>query len=257
MLYHFLQFSISTGPIIVAMRRVPSIATFALLIALLPAFSQMRGGGHGFSGGRGSSTGPAFRGMSSGSRFSGPRFQSRGFTPGFSFRHRTFFRGDRFRADRFRADRFRHHRFRNFGFGNCFDCNGPWGWPWWDGDYDSSYDEDRQAQIAEAREMNAQNLEEQRMRRQEDREAYSQLDPPRQMRAAETTETPAPPTVLVFRDKREQEIQNYAIVGRTLWNFALQRIQKIPLEDLDLAATAKANDDRGIDFRVPATGEGQ
>jgi hypothetical protein len=244
------------------MRRLPSIATFALLIALLPAFSQMRGGGHGFSGGRGGSAGHmggghAFSSMSSGSRFSGPRFQSRGFTPGFSFRHRSFFRGDRFRADRFRQERFRHHRFRNFAFGNCFDCSGPWGWPWSYADYDSSYDEDREAQIAEAREMNAQNLEEQRMRRQEDREAYTQSDPRPQARGAESTEAPAPPTVLVFRDKREQEVQNYAIIGRTLWNFALQRTQKIPLADLDLAATAKANDDRGVDFRVPGTTEGQ
>ena len=243
------------------MRRLPSIATFVFLIALLSAFSQMRGGGHGFSGVRGASSGHmggghAFSSMSSGSRFSGPRFQSRGFTSGFSFRHRTFFRGDRFRADRFREERFRHHRFRNFAFGNCFDCSGPWGWPWY-ADYDSSYDEDRVAQIAEAHEMNAQNLEEQRMRRQEDQEAYTQSDPPPQARGAETTEAPGPPTVLVFRDKREQEVQNYAIVGRTLWNFAHQRTQKIPLSDLDLAATAKANDDRGVDFRVPGTTEGQ
>ena len=201
--------------------------------------------------------GHAFSSISSGSRFSGTRFQSRGFTPGFSFRHRTFFHGDRFRADRFPEERFRHHRFRNFAFGNCFDCSGPWGWPWSYADYDSSYDEDREAQIAEAREMNAQNLEEQRMRRHEDQQAYAQLDPPPQARGAETTEAPAPPTVLVFRDKREQEVQNYAIMGRTLWNFALQRTQKIPLADLDLVATAKANDNRGADFRVPATTEGQ
>ena len=105
--------------------------------------------------------------------------------------------------------------------------------------------------------MNAQNLEEQRMRRHEDREAYAQSDPPPQARGTETTEAPAPSTVLVFRDKREQEVQNYVIMGRTLWSFALQRTQKIPLADLDLAATAKANDDRGVDFRVPATTEGQ
>jgi hypothetical protein len=244
------------------MRRLPSVAAFTLLIALLPAFAQMRGGGHGFSGGRGGSPGHmgggrAFSSMSSGRRFSGPRFESRGFTPGFSFRHRTFFHGDRFRGDRFREDRFRHHRFRNFAFGNCFDCSGSWGWPWWYANYDSSYDEDRVAQIAEAHEMNAQNLEEQRMRRQEDQETLAQSDPPPQARGGETTEAPGPPTLLVFRDKHEQEVENYAIVGRTLWNFKLQRTQKIPLEDLDLAATAKANDDRGVDFRVPATTEGQ
>jgi len=52
-------------------------------------------------------------------------------------------------------------------------------------------------------------------------------------------------------------VQNYAIVGQTLWTFAPQRTQKIPLSDLDLAATQKANDERGVDFRVPGSGEGQ
>lgn len=65
------------------------------------------------------------------------------------------------------------------------------------------------------------------------------------------------PTVLVFRDQHQQEIRNYAIVGQTLWNFAAQRTEKIPLDNLDLAATVKANEDRGITFVVPGSGEGQ
>jgi hypothetical protein len=66
-----------------------------------------------------------------------------------------------------------------------------------------------------------------------------------------------PDTVLVFRDQHKQEIRNYAIVGQTLWNFASQRTEKIPLSNLDLPATAKANDDRGLTFRIPAAGEAQ
>ena len=66
-----------------------------------------------------------------------------------------------------------------------------------------------------------------------------------------------PPTVLVFRDQHQLEVQNYAIVGQTLWNFAPQRTQKIPLADLDLAATQKANDDRGVTFRIPIGSEAQ
>jgi hypothetical protein len=62
--------------------------------------------------------------------------------------------------------------------------------------------------------------------------------------------------VLVFRDKRKQEVQNYAVVGQTLWIFEPQGTEKIPLAQLDIPATAKANDERGVDFRVP-TGEGQ
>ena len=105
--------------------------------------------------------------------------------------------------------------------------------------------------------MNAQNLEEQRMRRHEDQQAYAQLDPPPQARGAETTEAPRRPRYWFSEISANRKFRNYAIMGRTLWNFALQRTQKIPLADLDLVATAKANDDRGADFRVPATTEGQ
>jgi ribosomal 50S subunit-associated protein YjgA (DUF615 family) len=66
-----------------------------------------------------------------------------------------------------------------------------------------------------------------------------------------------PATVLVFRDQHKKEIQNYAIVGQTLWNFSSQHTEKIPLADLDLQATTKANEDQGVTFRVPASGEAQ
>lgn len=66
-----------------------------------------------------------------------------------------------------------------------------------------------------------------------------------------------PPTVLVFHDQHKQEVQNYAIVGQTLWNFSGQRTQKIPLSDLDLIATAEANEARGGEFRLPQPSEGQ
>ena len=66
-----------------------------------------------------------------------------------------------------------------------------------------------------------------------------------------------PDTVLVFRDQHTQDVRNYAIVGQTLWNFAPGRTQKIALSDLDLPATTKANDERGLTFRVPAAGEAQ
>ena len=58
-------------------------------------------------------------------------------------------------------------------------------------------------------------------------------------------------TLLVFRDHHTEEIENYAIVGKTLWVFTEQRARKIPIAELDVPATTKANDDRGIDFRLP------
>lgn len=59
------------------------------------------------------------------------------------------------------------------------------------------------------------------------------------------------PTELVFRDKHTEQIENYAIVGQTLWILNEQRSRKIPLSDLDLGATQQANEARGVDFEVP------
>jgi hypothetical protein len=39
-------------------------------------------------------------------------------------------------------------------------------------------------------------------------------------------------------------------VGQTVYVFD-KRTQKIALTDLDVAATVKVNDDRGVDFHVP------
>jgi len=66
-----------------------------------------------------------------------------------------------------------------------------------------------------------------------------------------------PLTVLVFKDGHQSDVLNYAIVGDTLFDFAAGRTRKIPLADLDLKATQKANDDRGVDFQIPARIAGQ
>jgi hypothetical protein len=61
---------------------------------------------------------------------------------------------------------------------------------------------------------------------------------------------PIEPTVLVFRDGHKQEVTNYAIMGQTVYVLG-DRTQKISLADLDVPATVKANDDRGMEFKVP------
>jgi len=60
-----------------------------------------------------------------------------------------------------------------------------------------------------------------------------------------------PATALVFRDKHVEEVRNYAISGGTLWVLNESAAKKIPLAQLDLDATVKMNDDRGVDFQVP------
>jgi hypothetical protein len=61
---------------------------------------------------------------------------------------------------------------------------------------------------------------------------------------------PLEPTVLVFRDGHQQEVTNYAIMGQTVYVLE-NRTRKISLADLDVPATVKANDDRGMEFKVP------
>jgi len=59
-------------------------------------------------------------------------------------------------------------------------------------------------------------------------------------------------TVLVYRDGHKEELSNYAIVGDQLFDFSDGK-RKIAVADLDVAATVKANDQRGVDFQLPAT----
>ena len=65
-----------------------------------------------------------------------------------------------------------------------------------------------------------------------------------------------PLTVLVFKDTHQSGVLNYAIVGDTLFDFDEGRARRIPLAELDLPATLKANDDRGVDFQIPAGAKG-
>jgi hypothetical protein len=72
--------------------------------------------------------------------------------------------------------------------------------------------------------------------------------------ASQTAPAPSeqPQTVLVFRDGHSVEVRNYAVVGHTLYYFSNGYRHKVSLQDLDVAATKKKNDDRGLDFDIPA-----
>jgi len=160
---------------------------------------------------------------------------------------------------------------------------GPWryGYPGWYGYYDpywydpywwwdSSSDDQNNNQDAQYQDYaqadngpgyddqqnnDQQSLEEQSARERREQDLYERSQPREPLHSELTA--PSPPTTLIFRDQHKQEIQNYAIVGHTLWSFSTQRTEKIPLADLDIPATQKANEDRGVNFRVPGAGEGQ
>ncbi len=64
------------------------------------------------------------------------------------------------------------------------------------------------------------------------------------------------PTTLVFKDGHQLEIENYAVVGQTLYDLTPGHSRKIALADLDLPATQKENDDRGVTFQLPSSAQG-
>lgn len=267
------------------MRRAFALAT--LLPLLTFSLWAQHGGGHASAGGHSSFGGHSgFSGhssFSSGSMRSGAAVSPRSYGHTYSYSgplssaSRNFNRGFNNRGFNNRGVGIRPYGYRNcYGYGCGLGYGLGYGYPylyggvdpyWW-GDNGSSFDYDQQYQTGLANEMNQQSLQEQDMRRQQeqeeqDRAYYDQNTyaaaprPPMRPAPSSQSSEALPATVLVFRDQHKEEVTNYAIVGQTLWNFSEQHARKIPLSDLDLAATTKANDERGVDFRIPGSPEGQ
>ena len=78
---------------------------------------------------------------------------------------------------------------------------------------------------------------------------------PHASQSADDSSAPQPqpePTVLIFKDGHKLEVGNYAIVAATLFDLTPGHARRIALADLDLEATRKQNDDRGVIFQLPA-----
>jgi hypothetical protein len=135
----------------------------------------------------------------------------------------------------------------------------PWYWDWYGSSYGSNAaSQDDYAQTQMLRQIDELNQEVQRLRQEQDEKEMAGV------RAQGPAPAPAPqasvdaprldsglPVVLVFFDKKIQEIKNYAVVNETLVVFDGPRTTRIPLRDVDLAATMKLNDERGVDFQIP------
>jgi len=74
----------------------------------------------------------------------------------------------------------------------------------------------------------------------------AEADPP-----ALDPDPPLPATVLIFKDGRSVEVGNYAIQGATLFDLTPGHRRKIAINDLDLEATRRQNDERGVSFQLP------
>ena len=84
----------------------------------------------------------------------------------------------------------------------------------------------------------------------EERASRAESRPPAATPQSAVDEKPVP-AVLVYRDGRQGEAQNYAILGQTLWVFGEQGTRRIALAELDLEATKRLNDERGVEFVSP------
>ena len=71
-------------------------------------------------------------------------------------------------------------------------------------------------------------------------------DPPTPIPVEDKT----PAAVFIFKDGHQLETKNYAIMGGTLFDFSSKTLKKIQMDEIDSAATLKANDDRGVAVKL-------
>ena len=232
------------------MRRWLSIATFSLILLALPVWAQRRGGGGG-GGGSHFASGGGFAGHSSGTFHGGSFGRSSG---GGSLGRSS---GVRIRTGNPYSNRrgsygrrgYPYWGYPYYGYGGYY----PYGYYGW-GDDSLAYNTDNEDQDAYAGASYPAPYPEDDSGLQRDVQALNgkidrlQADVEARNRP-KTDQEPA--TALVFRDQHVEEVRNYAIAGETLWVLNAQAAKKIPLAQLDLAATVKMNGDRGVDFQMP------
>jgi hypothetical protein len=233
------------------MRRWLAVAALGAAFLALPAWGQRRGGGvsggfaghagfaaHGpMMGGRGPMIGnrpPALTGIQRGGvHFVMGGFGHPGSSPFFFHHHHRFFGAWPY------AGYYGYPYYSYPGYGDdSYSTNSYQDYP--SSDYSAAYENGRQ-------QAEIDRLENEVDRLREEREAPQSQPSARQSHPT----TQLQPTELIFRDKHTEQVQNYAIVGQTFWILGEQRARKIPLAQLDIPATKKANDDRGVDFQLP------
>ncbi|HEY2168106.1 MAG TPA: hypothetical protein VGJ30_00655, partial [Candidatus Angelobacter sp.] len=91
-----------------------------------------------------------------------------------------------------------------------------------------------------------------RQRPQEERRSEKQSQPNNEndTHASAPVEDKTPATVFIFKDGHQLETKNYAIMGGTLFDFSSKMLKKIQMDEIDSAATLKANDDRGVTMKL-------
>jgi hypothetical protein len=246
----------------------------------------MGGGGHGFSGGGGGfaahgSAGYGYHGPVGGYRT--PSYSGAYRGPGYSGAYRAPYWNNGYRGY---SNGYRYpYSWGGRGYGYGWGWRGnpyrwgwgwgyPWGWNWgswwwpgwswgwnwgaWDNSFDYSSDNSAASNYSSQPYVYAtpdSGYSPDSQTQDEISDLRSQVDQLRaqqdsaQSRAAQIHAE----TVLVYRDGHTEEVENYAIVGKTLWIFNQSHARRVQLSELDLAATKRDNEDRGIEFVVPSS----
>jgi hypothetical protein len=94
--------------------------------------------------------------------------------------------------------------------------------------------------------------ERRRQQPQEERKSEKQSQPSDDSaaQAPPAGEDKTPATVFIFKDGHQLETKNYAIMNGTLFDFSSKVLKKIQIDEIDSAATLKANDDRGVVMKL-------
>jgi len=185
------------------------------------------------------------------------------------------FHGEFHHRDGFRHDGFRHDHFRNQfgGFGGGYIYYDPYGYSDTSNmeqpanNYEQPVeDEGPGLTVFEHRrdyQLIGDSPQYQRQRQEEQRYADARAE----AKSADKKDdgVTAPPeeiisTILIFRDGSHREIRNYALMGNGIYDLSVKPGQgkmKILLADLDIPATIAANDQRGIDFKLPKDSNGR
>lgn len=67
--------------------------------------------------------------------------------------------------------------------------------------------------------------------------------------SAQTSATqPGPPVTLVLNSGETLQVQNYAVMGSTFWDFSKQPARRIPLSSINVPASTKATEASGAEF---------
>jgi hypothetical protein len=154
-----------------------------------------------------------------------------------------------------------HHHFNN-GFNNGVIVSSPFYPPYfyppfgyyspfgWDMSYNQQQNTDATPNVVyvPVPESSANAQQQQMYTPPPQQQAYA--PPPPQADGPRDAAENAQPTVLVFRNGHTREVSNYAIVGSTLYVLSGKNA-RIAIADLDVPATVRANEDRGVSFRVP------